>query len=371
MTQKSITELLEIQTAATSSIESADPQRITARITFDRSIALIIRTIEQCSEVTTRIKQVRKELDDKFDPSDITKTATDQSRVQLANLERQLLEQRNQIERSMIEHFDDSARPRQSDAKISVSKMSIPEHLLEKGRGLEFITNMLCFMRGRASQFYAIIPYIMRIGQDFDTVNGTYYRPPTLANALSDVDVTIREHYSQQSKALYLELQSEDPESVVTRVLSSYSYGVNNQYQDKCLENDGVFAYFSLVTLSRPSQSAYREELEAKLMAAAEAFRSGDPTKKVENFRAPVKEAIKLGIRIRWSTGKRIITTLSSRHNTFAVELSKLKDSAPNPEDAAEHLDKLFTAIDACCKDITQSQGANWSSTHSCKQSEH
>jgi len=66
---------------------------------------------------------------------------------------------------------------------------------------------------------------------------------------------------------------------------------------------------------------------------------------------------------VQWTVGKKIITTLSLRHSTFAVDLAPLKETAPNSDDAAGHIDRLFSQITKTCTDIQAIQGDKWQST--------
>lgn len=117
----------------------------------------------------------------------------------------------------------------------------------------------------------------------------------------------------------------------------------------KAQPNDGVMIYFCLATLSTPSSSAYRDEVNQDISNSPDGFQTGDPTKRVAKLKTIILEAKRLGIRMRWSFGKRIITHLSTRHTTFAVELSELENNCPQHDDAADHFDKLCSSILSAC----------------------
>lgn len=122
-------------------------------------------------------------------------------------------------------------------------------------------------------------------------------------------------------------------------MLSTHIYGLYKQFEGKADEDDGLAIYYGLVSLSRPSASAYREEIDPKLSNAPDQFRSGNPAEKIKYLRSFLTETIRLKMRIKWTVSKKIITTLALRHSTFAVELAPRKETAPNSDYAAGHID--------------------------------
>ena len=142
--------------------------------------------------------------------------------------------------------------------------------------------------------------------------------------------------------------------------MSIYQYGIHKQFSTKADEDDGLSIYFGLISLSRPSAASYREEIDNQLNSAADLFRRGDPTKKIKSLRPYLTEALRLKMPIKWTVGKKIITTLALRHSTFAVDLAYLKETASNIEDSAGHIDWLFAQITKSCADIESIQGDRW-----------
>lgn len=110
----------------------------------------------------------------------------------------------------------------------------------------------------------------------------------------------------------------------------------------------------------RPGESIFREEILNKIETSAEHFRKGDPEHKVKKLKESLTEAIKLQLRIKWLTGRKIISVLSERHNTFAVRLAPYLNTASNQDDATDHIDKMLNTIEECCDDIALSQGDIW-----------
>jgi hypothetical protein len=354
---------VDIKQLVLASIKQDDamtPQRRQAIDDFNASVKVVKLTIISITKIEKNISDVQQKLNDRFDSSDIVGTASDTTRSELSNLRKELEGQRSYQERQLLEHFNETARTRTSDARITSVELIIPDSLVSKGRGLELIDNSSAHMCSHIPQFYTISAYHKRIGEDYNASTGCFWQPPSKANNFSDVPVEFREAFITQNKAyaLYL-LQRVTPEAAAA-VLSIYQYGIHKQFDSKADEDDGLAIYFGLVSISRPSAAAYREEIDNQLNAAADLFRRGNPTSKIKLLRPFLTEALRLKMRIKWTIGKKIITTLALRHSTFAVDLAYLKETAPNTEDSAGHIDRLFAQITKSCSDIESIQGDRW-----------
>ena len=371
-------EVLDIATLATNQINSVfsdtkalvqasikqddamTPQRRQAIEDFTISISMVKQTIMTIMRIEHHISDVQSKLNERFNSDDICATASDTTRAELSSLRKELEGQRSYQERQLLEHFNETARTRTSDARIQSVALVIPDSLISKGRGLELIDNANANMNSCIPQFYAISAFHKRIGADFNATTGCFWQPPTKANGYSDVPVEFRDAYITQNKAYaLLILQHVTPEAAAA-VQSIYQYGIHKQFSTKADEDDGLSIYFGLVSLSRPSAASYREEIDNQLNSAADLFRRGDPTKKIKSLRPFLTEALRLKMRIKWTVGKKIITTLALRHSTFAVDLAYLKETAPNTEDSAGHIDRLFAQITKSCADIEMIQGDRW-----------
>ena len=371
-------EVLDIATFATNQINSVfsdtkalvqasikqddamTPQRRQAIEDFMISIRMVKTTIVTIMRIESHISDVQAKLNERFNSDDICATASDTTRAELSSLRKDLEGQRSYQERQLLEHFNETARTRTSDARIQSVALVIPDSLISKGRGLELIDNANANMNSCIPQFYAISAFHKRIGADFNATTGCFWQPPTKANGYSDVPVEFRDAYITQNKAYaLLILQHVTPEAAAA-VQSIYQYGIHKQFSTKADEDDGLSIYFGLVSLSRPSAASYREEIDNQLNSAADLFRRGDPTKKIKSLRPFLTEALRLKMRIKWTVGKKIITTLALRHSTFAVDLAYLKETAPNTEDSAGHIDRLFAQITKSCADIESIQGDRW-----------
>ena len=357
-------ELKTLVSAAVAQDDSMTPQRKQAQEDFDASIQVISKAVTLISTIETNICSTQSEIDTRFDSTQNLATAQDPDRANLAQLRKDLESQKSYHERAMLEHFSRAARTRTSDTRSYSQELVIPDQLIAKGRGLELIDAGTGHMLSHVPQFFTLQPFHQRIGDDYNSADGTFWKPPDKSTDFSDVPQVIRSIFITQNKSYAQYILSKLTPEVAAVVLSTHFYGLYKQFEGKADEDDGLAIYYSLVSLSRPSASAYREEIDLKLSTAPDQFRSGNPTVKIDDIRPFLTEAIRLKMRIKWAVGKKIITTLSLRHTTFAVELAHLKEAAPNSDDAALHIDRLFSAISKVCIDIQAVQGDRWQNTY-------
>ena len=356
-------ELKTLVSAAVAQDDSMTTQRKKAQEDFDASIKVIKDAVTLISTIEINICSTQSEIDTRFDSTQILQTAQDPDRANLAQLRKDLESQKSYHERAMLEHFSRAARTRTSDTRSYSQELVIPDQLITKGRGLELIDVASGHMLSHVPQYFTLAPYHQRIGDDYNSADGTFWKPPDKSTDFSDVPAEIRDIFITQNRAYAQYILSKLSPDVAAVVLSTHIYGLYKQFEGKADEDDGLAIYYGLVSLSRPSASAYREEIDLKLTNAPEQFRNGNPLEKIKDLRPFLTEAVRLKMRIKWTVGKKIITTLALRHSTFAVELSSLKETAPNSDDAAGHIDRLFSAITSTCHEIQAIQGDRWQNT--------
>ena len=312
-----------------SAVSGISPAREKARQDYEASTRAVSTAVTAVRRANTQIQQVSEQLAGTFDSTNILATASDEGRIKLVALRKQLLEQKDYAERKMLDHFDETARARSIDARPIARDLEIPKDLIQKARGSELIMSMNDTVRTAINQFYAIAASVYLIGADFDPTNGMHWRPPSGFDDYIDVDSSFRNEYATQSSALADKFKAKYGETALSTVYSTNRCGNNSQFEMKAHPNDGVIIYFCLVTLSTPSSSAYRDEVDQDISNSPDGFQTGDPTKRVAKLKTVIMEAKKLGIRMRWSFGKRIITHRSTRHTTFVVKLSELENNCP------------------------------------------
>ena len=129
-------EVLDIATLATNQINSVfsdtkalvqasikqddamTPQRRQAIEDFTISISMVKQTIMTIMRIEHHISDVQSKLNERFNSDDICATASDTTRAELSSLRKELEGQRSYQERQLLEHFNETARTRTSDARI-------------------------------------------------------------------------------------------------------------------------------------------------------------------------------------------------------------------------------------------------------------
>ena len=324
---------------------------------FNESLSLVVDVTRQLQTHDDTIDKISKQLDETYSNQDATQPDVGAEINRLQKLRQNVEDERTHKERLILEHFDESIRGRASDAKKQLSNLVIPKQL-DHGKGQELIDNLHVYLRGRASEYYAILPYLYRISADYDTDTGIFYQPPSKQSAYEDVDEAIRQQYTLQSQALFTELKRLTPKEIILKITSTFKYGIHEQLTARCAEGDGPMAYFSLLSLYRPSAAAFRDNLEEKFNQAWHHFTKGDPKAKIQYLRGKLAEVIKLQVPIKWSTtGKKIAQVLSRRDTDLAMTLRPFKDGPDKPSATAQYLDEMFSAIEIECENILRVGG--------------
>ena len=355
-----LAKLTEIQSAADESAERYPLARKSAIDLFNQGVALLESTFNKIKQVDNRIISTEEAVDARFDNGDVLATAQDQERKSLLALRDDLVGQRLKLLRR-ISFADDSVHLKNT----SVLTLSIPSQLAVKGRGKELITMVDAFIRKAGARFKIIKFYVHRVGHDYDPVEGVYFQPPTISDGYLSVPRSFREEFRAESKDLYDEFRAQLQESGIVPALSTFKHGLSKQHTAKCERDDGVSIYFALLSLYRPSSSVFREELEAKITASPESFESGNPLQAIKPLRELLSDALQLGIRVRWTVGKRIIMILSGIQrfgSQYTLALEKFKDTASNSDDSAQHMLDMLAEVETTTKSLNTQFQMNWNS---------
>lgn len=237
-----------------------------------------------------------------------------------------------------------------SEADLSIDE----KYKLDFGKGQVLIDNVKNYLRGRATDYFAILPYIQRMFNDFDPLDGTYYKPPSADELTVDVPEELRELYKAQSAVLYAEIQRKAETNIMDDIKGDFAYGMHDQLGPiHCTENDGLMAVFCLITKYRPQDAEFRDSVEQCFIEAHRHFAFGDPRTKITYLQEKLNEAVKLKIPMKWSsTGKTIAQVVARRDPDLADVVRKYKIIAPPPEQSAHELNRMFAAIKLACNDI-------------------
>jgi hypothetical protein len=319
---------------------------------YDASVALNVEVSKQTATHEITIKNISNQLSNIYitqDPADQT-VGKEITRLQM--LRRSIEEEMAHLQRKLINHFDESIT--MTGGKKTQIDLVMPKSI-EQGKGQTLIDNMRAYLRNRANEYYAILPEMHRISDDFDPVHGTYYKPPSKTKQFDTVDSAYRTAYSEQAETLFLRIKSLTPADIMNRACSTFKYGMHEQYQTKCEDGDGPTLYFALVSLFKPAKAIHRDELIDHFNQAYLHFQKGDPKKKVEHLRPRLVDAIQLGIQLNWSTtGKKIVQVLSRSDHVMGRKIDKYENGPTDDKDTNTYLQELFATIEAECNASTR-----------------
>ncbi len=321
------------------------------------------QAIERFSQQTQAVESLLAQTENqniKIKASDLTlksletgaePTTEQQERISaLLKRRREAVEQKNYLQQELIEIFESSLRRKKSSGDLV--DLEIPKDL-QSGKGQQLIENMRAYLKGRADQYYAILPYLHRVMDDFDPATGTFWEPPARRGGFEHggynaINSHTRQIYAEQASQLYYVITHKIPAEVKSRIRSTYKYGIHEQKQNRCEEADGPAALFALLSLYKPIKATHRDQLTEEFNTAWTHFTKGDPVKKIKHLRPKLVEATQLGMHLNWSTtGKKIVQVLSQNDHVMAQEIKRFEKGPAQPEEANQHLQDLFAAIEA------------------------
>ena len=339
--------------SANSMQDNRNNTNMMAEQVFTESIQAVTEMMDLITKHETTLKGLNTRLnkayatlsgDEHSDPSATAIVSDDINRV--TGMRKYALEQIKMLQQDIVNHYDSAFR--QTKSKTNLIDLSIPKDI-HTGKGQLLIDNMKAYLRGRAGDYYAIIPYLTRISDDFNTTEGTFWEPPTRRlGGYNRVNNTMRQAYADQSLALFYVIKDQLTTETYNRICSTFKYGIHEQKENRCDVGDGPLAYFALISLFKPIKAAHRDALTEEFNTAWTHFTKGDPKKKIKHLRPKLVEAIQLGLQINWSTtGKKIIQVLSRNDHVMAQEIKRFEKGPDKPEDSNVYLQDLFAAIEA------------------------
>ena len=134
-------------------------------------------------------------------------------------MRRNIQEQINTLQNDIIRYFDNTISAGKS--KTNLIPLTIPKDV-HTGKGQQVIDNMKAYLRGRAAEYYAIIPYLMRISDDYNAAEGTYWEPPARRQGgYNIVNNVMRQAYADQSYALYYVIKEQLTAETYSRISST------------------------------------------------------------------------------------------------------------------------------------------------------
>ena len=324
----------------------SDTQSYKAAQAFMDTIGTVTTLMAQIDVQDTRLKGINARLNAAYAELN-TDDAEDTDTIdKLHALRKNIQEQMKTLQGDIIDHYDSAFR--QTKSKTHLLDLTIPKDV-HTGKGQQVIDNMKAYLRGRAAEYYAIIPYLLRISDEFNAAQGTYWEPPPKRQGeYNQVNNTMRKAYADQSVALYHIIKEQLTTETFNKISSTYKYGIHEQLENRCEIGDGPSAYFALISLYKPIKATHRDTLTEEFNVAWTHFTKGDPKKKIRHLRPKLVEAIQLELQLNWSTtGKKIVQVLSRSDHVMAQELKRFEKGPDRPEDTNVYLQDLFAAIEA------------------------
>ena len=312
-----------------------------AEAAFNSSIERVTTLMVQIKSRSELYVQVGAKLDDAYDRlnEDPNDAANNEKVDKIQTLRRNIMEQKKNLQHEIVQYFDSAFR--QDKHKTNLIDLKIPKDI-HAGKGQMLMDNVKAYLRGRATEYYAIIPFLHRISDNFDSKQGIYWLPRA-----EDVPEIMREAYINQAQALYHVIMDQLTTEVKNKIRSTFKYGIHQQHETRCAVGDGPSAYFALISLYKPIKASHRDSLTEIFNTAWTHFLKGDPLKKIGFLRPKLVEANELQLQLNWSTtGKKIIQVLSRADHVMAQEIKQYEKGPSDPADTNTHLEDLFAAIE-------------------------
>jgi hypothetical protein len=236
---------------------------------------------------------------------------------------------------------------------ISNSKELIVPNHLEKGKAEEFGSNLCLFTRNNLDRFFVIHRYIKRIVNEMG--DGTFWKPPIKSKNYEGVLAHEKNDYIKQSAELYGELKKKVHKDIFDTLTSPKPSGFYGELNVWTEVDDGVLTVYVLMMRFFPNDNSYCNKLKTFMTnTPLLVHNTGANVRRVcDEITPPLKEIMKLGIRIPWSTsGLAFIEALTTAKPRFTPYLHPLRHDVADPEDSAHNFQFLIARVENALNDI-------------------
>lgn len=356
-------------TQATMDIERAE-QKCTDSLEY---VGMQLMRIQKAKDRVAMLTQAIDKIYDQEDKDD-TQLYDDNNtkpwRI-LSDRKKQVTEQLRDYQAEIFAYFDKNLGG--IKAKHERQPLTIPRDLT-KCTSREIIDAFKIYLIHRASEYYIILPFIVRILEGYDTNTGLYFKPPTLSTGYNEdtkecnITITIdnkeetidlSNDYKQQAEVLYRSIQAVIGVAETSKMQSSFPCGLHNNQSARCAENDGPMLIYCLLAKYGKENTYTKQQIEQTLNTASEHFKTARPTTRVDFLRPYLTDALRLRIPLQASqTVIPIHDILAIRFPWMAAEISQYKDGGSSPEDCAATLDSMFKDIEKITHRMEQSTNA-------------
>ena len=177
-----------------------------------------------------------------------------------------------------------------------------------------------------------LIPAVTRMINDYDPDSGLWWSWSDFSDkddTYPSVSECFRPLMKDQNCQLYADIKTAMAKPTAHKAMWSHINAVHSlgrePKQYSVTEGDGLGLFWMMTMLYRPSDEAYRENLEQGTYALCRKLSlqsKGNPTKFIEDLRAQLLDANALGVRMKWIlTGKMVVTNMANRSNILAQKL--------------------------------------------------
>ena len=210
----------------------------------------------------------------------------------------------------------DDPGQRQGDDYARLKPMSIPTPL--EGKGADLQDMIMAYVLGKGTAMTTLIPAVTRMINDYDPDSGLWWSWSDLSDKDDDylsVPECFRPLMKDQNRQLYADIKAAMAKSTAHKAMWSHINAVHSlgrePKQYSVTEGDGLGLFWMMTMLYRPSDEAYRENLEQETYALCRKLSlqsKGNPTKFIEDLRAQLLDANALGVKIEvdsyWQDGR-------------------------------------------------------------------
>ena len=212
------------------------------------------------------------------------------------------------------------------------------------------------------ADFYAIAPDIIYVLDSYNNTDGSWVKPPTVADGFAAVPKSYRKTYTKQAAAYYRLLLSIIGQQQMAKVMSEFKYGIDSeQVCDGCGEDDGPSAIYAHLAKYGGGEQYDRTDLEARFIQAPQHFRLGNPRNKIDFLHQHLQEILRLSIPLKADqTLIPIAQAIQARHTEFIVPIAKYLSGGPKAHDCASTIAALFSEVEVIARRIERREGDIW-----------
>ena len=176
LTQKAQTTVTQIEAVAKKLLAGAEAKanvltrkREEAQVNFHDNLEFVRMKTGLISKLDKRLEQMTADLNAVSTDMDAETEEMYKRISQISNGQKALANQKDIAKQQMVTHFGDQVCAGKSTKELIT--LTIPENM-EDGKGKELMNNIEGYINGRAEQFYALMPYLLRMLEYYDHTTG-------------------------------------------------------------------------------------------------------------------------------------------------------------------------------------------------------